>query len=1095
MKKYIPLLILPLLAFNAQLFAQGMHVKQYNYTNFINDKKVVTPTLEKLSSQQARQHPEYGILPYNAQCAECTELIDKRTEYTRFYVDPTTPGHTYSQTSHFPLHYKSSANDVWHTIDKRLMPVAGKPGVFAAPNQPIPTGCDINNRLTSLSVNGFEFKFNHNPTMYFVDEGIASTATLPANFNNYTAGNEGIEIKNVWDGIKMQETFSTGLIKASYIIDAPLQLPISKGYMVIEDHFTLPQGYTITEDGGDRVDGKYYRGNYSIRNEKGEALIEYSMPIYIDAIAVGMYGMYSLKQEGTNYTLSMFVPINWLTRKENVYPIVIDPSVSGTVQIGNFTSSGNASAALAFTTMSLGSCDYHMVDTVPGKSTLTDAYVDLEYKLTYRNDCGSPPLSAPFCTFSQVSMEVQLDECNTTTGLLACNPAQAPYTGTCTTDPVLVPGAGRIHINNFNPNYLTCIAPQCPDYILHFTLKDRDSICGDVCDYLCAEGTIWMMTVEGCQLTGNITQDKTQVCAGQPVTFTAHPSCGVPPFHYVWTSDGGNTLDTIYSSATYTIYPQTIGQVTTACIIIDACGIEATTNFLDVNVIASPSADAGPDVTLCSGGTATIGGNPTTNGSSTIQWTGENATAQGYLSAANIPNPTITVPNGTIDTFFYAVRTSNGTCFRTDTMYVYSIATTAIVNAGLDDTICAGGVVNLGGSPTAPTGSTVSWSSTDATALTWLNSTSATNPIATVPANTTGLYYYIASAAVAGCTGTDTVIITSLGKPLANAGTNVNLCQGGTATLGGNPTTNNAASTTWAGSSAAANSWLSSSSAANPTVTIPTDTVASVYYLLTTNDGVCTSTDTIFVSSHANPVVVIDTSGNTNICSNQSVTLNVLGTYTSYLWSNGATTPTISVNQSGIYNVTATDANGCTGISNAVTVSSITVPDIHVYPDTTINFGDSVMLYTDIDLTGTSIDSYIWTPNPLLSCDTCLNPYATPPADSYFGLSVHTLGCLISDSAFIRVLYKDNFYIPNAFTPNGDGNNDEFYIQTQNGVKVILFQVFDRIGEKVHEGNYPWNGYYKGKPCQPGVYVYIFRLGFYDDDRGILRKGSVTLIR
>ena len=93
------------------------------------------------------------------------------------------------------------------------------------------------------------------------------------------------------------------------------------------------------------------------------------------------------------------------------------------------------------------------------------------------------------------------------------------------------------------------------------------------------------------------------------------------------------------------------------------------------------------------------------------------------------------------------------------------------------------------------------------------------------------------------------------------------------------------------------------------------------------------------------------------------------------------------------------------------------------------------------------------------------------------------------------MLQQNNFYIPNAFTPNGDGNNDEFYIQAQSGVKVLLFQVFDRIGEKVHEGSFPWNGYYKGKACQPGVYVYLFRLGLFGDDQGILRKGSVTIIR
>jgi gliding motility-associated-like protein len=153
------------------------------------------------------------------------------------------------------------------------------------------------------------------------------------------------------------------------------------------------------------------------------------------------------------------------------------------------------------------------------------------------------------------------------------------------------------------------------------------------------------------------------------------------------------------------------------------------------------------------------------------------------------------------------------------------------------------------------------------------------------------------------------------------------------------------------------------------------------------------------------------------------------------------------------------------------------------------------MLYSDANLGSSSIDSFNWYPGINISCITCATPFVSPPTDQIYGLVVHTGGCTVGDSVLIRVILPNNFYIPNAFTPNGDGANDLFYIEAQSGVHVVLFQVFNRIGEKVHEGNYPWDGTYKGKPQPPGTYVYIFKLGLFGDEKAVFRKGSVALIR
>lgn len=1067
-----------------------MHVKQPNFTSFNTDKKQVTPTLLQNSTAKAKQHPEFGVLPYTAQCSECVELIDQRTINSRQFINPNYEGQTYSQSSYFPLHYQKFEGDVWHTIDSRLRPDARNKGVYVAANQPVPTKCDLNKKTASVTEQGFEFEFSKNLTCYFFDENSVYTKAETGNYANYTIGEEGLNVKNLWSGIDLQQIFTTGEIKTNFVIPAPLQLPVKSGWMVIEDHFTLPSGYTFEESKhGDHLADGGYRGDYLVRNEKGDTLVMYEKPIYIDAKAFGMHGIYKLLKNGNDYTLQIMVPVEWLNKPDHTYPIMIDPIVFGITKIGNFRLAG-LSANMGFTSMALGSCDYNMTVQVPGMSTLTNTYVDLEYQLTYDNTCGVPALPPPFCTFSQVTMEVRNDSCNTTTGLLACNPANPPFTGTCTTDPNLVPGANAILINSFVPNYLQCIEPQCPAYTIAFTLKNRDSVCLDQCGYLCARGNLWRMTVEACTVDGSISQDKTQICAGEPVVFTAQPNCGVPPYHYIWSY--GNVVDTVYGSDILTVYPQQ--DIIMSCIILDTCNNPAFANDLNVTVVSSPPASAGNDVYLCEGGNAFLGGNPTSNLSATIQWSGSTPLVQSWLNSTTIQNPTGFIPAGTIDTFFYVVRASDFTCFRTDTVYVFS-SPSPTANAGPDINICAGGNITLGGSPTSNAGS-ILWSGENNTVSSWLNSTTVANPSVNVPSGTVDTFFYVVNTTTANCFNSDTVVVFSKPSPSANAGNNVVLCEGGTATLGGNPTTSSGATIVWSGENAMADGYLSSNSAANPTINVPVGTIDTFYYAVTASDLTCSRSDTVLVFSAQNPTAVIDTGGSTRICSNQSVNLFVTGSFVSYAWSNGSTTASINVNQAGPYSVTVTDASGCTAVSNSVLITTVPVPSVTVYPDTTIMYGDSVTLYTDINLSSASVDSFVWYPAVNIACPTCNTPVVTPDAAAqYYGVNIFSSGCIATDSALIRVIFPNNFYIPNAFTPNGDGNNDLFYIQAQGGVKVILFQVFDRWGEKVHEGSYPWDGTYKGKPVPMGVYVYIFKLGLFGDDQSIFRKGSVTLIR
>ena len=110
-------------------------------------------------------------------------------------------------------------------------------------------------------------------------------------------------------------------------------------------------------------------------------------------------------------------------------------------------------------------------------------------------------------------------------------------------------------------------------------------------------------------------------------------------------------------------------------------------------------------------------------------------------------------------------------------------------------------------------------------------------------------------------------------------------------------------------------------------------------------------------------------------------------------------------------------------------------------------------------------------------------------------IAYNALMCADSTQLPITVLPPQNFFIPNAFTPNGDGNNDIFMVYTEEGATLMSFKVFNRWGEKMHDGLYPWDGMWKGKQAPGAVYVYEANIHLIDLNIDILRKGSVTLIR
>jgi gliding motility-associated-like protein len=148
------------------------------------------------------------------------------------------------------------------------------------------------------------------------------------------------------------------------------------------------------------------------------------------------------------------------------------------------------------------------------------------------------------------------------------------------------------------------------------------------------------------------------------------------------------------------------------------------------------------------------------------------------------------------------------------------------------------------------------------------------------------------------------------------------------------------------------------------------------------------------------------------------------------------------------------------------------------------------------------VSGYLWTPATGLSDPTIADPVADPAANTLYTLTVTAPGGC-SDSGTILVNVYTPLSIPGAFTPNGDGHNDIFYVLGGPvNSQVEDFAVYDRYGAEVFhvhdvapgDATHGWSGYFRGSPAPLGTYVYSVLMKFADGSRQIY-KGTVILIR
>lgn len=296
---------------------------------------------------------------------------------------------------------------------------------------------------------------------------------------------------------------------------------------------------------------------------------------------------------------------------------------------------------------------------------------------------------------------------------------------------------------------------------------------------------------------------------------------------------------------------------------------------------------------------------------------------------------------------------------------------------------------------------------------------------------------------------------------------------------------------------------------ANATHTYPQPGLYVVTLTESTQAGcVKSGTDTVRVLRTPDPSI----SSLPSVCINNSISfegvLAVPDTAITWKWDfgNGLTSagqqPAVTYTQAGNFMVHASAANslGCSDTtSTTVTVNNL--PTVTITGDTSVLVGMGITM--PVSFSSNAV-WYNWTPADHLSCTDCPNPYANPKFTTTYQVTVTDSNNCTSSRyiTLITLCNNKNFFIPNTFSPNRDGNNDIFYPRGTGIDRIQAMRIFNRWGEPVYEkrffpANDPasgWDGTYKGKPASTDTYIYMIDI-ICENATIITYKGNVTLIR
>jgi gliding motility-associated-like protein len=285
------------------------------------------------------------------------------------------------------------------------------------------------------------------------------------------------------------------------------------------------------------------------------------------------------------------------------------------------------------------------------------------------------------------------------------------------------------------------------------------------------------------------------------------------------------------------------------------------------------------------------------------------------------------------------------------------------------------------------------------------------------------------------------------------------------------------------------------------------NTTASYYVLVTNSNGCSKIAGPVLLSFVSYPSASISPKDSVVICEDKFVTLIAVSDQpVSVTWVyNGSPLSqvgsTISTNISGVYSIIVENQFGCkTTSSKSTKVIAVKKPIVLLTHDTTVFAGDAFQ----INVKGDLANKYEWTPIDYLNCINCRQPICTPERTITYKLEASNIAdCIGTDTMRVHVICNDKqFYIPNMISPNGDGNNDVFYVRGKGVRRIKELKIFDRFGKSVFqrenfEANntlYAWDGSINGTLLDAGVFFYYVEIECILGDTFIY-KGDITILK
>lgn len=645
----------------------------------------------------------------------------------------------------------------------------------------------------------------------------------------------------------------------------------------------------------------------------------------------------------------------------------------------------------------------------------------------------------------------------------------------------LMASGGVSYLWNTTPAQITVFANVTPSVTTTYTVVVTDALgCSETDDVLVTVNPKPVVTAS----------NDTTICYGDTISITSGGGS-----NYVW-----STIP-VQNTQSITVYPSANTLYT-----VSVTGLLGCTDTEDVIVLVIQTnnlANAGPDTTICEGDSTTL---------LAI------FTAPFYLWSTSPPQNTasITVMPTSSITYILTVTDSIG-CYDIDSVDVI-VQPLPVVFLGNDTSVCYGDSVTFDAGPGTysylwQNNSTSQTYSATSTGILWVEvmdtygcsnidsvnfvvmaepyvsfgpdttvcsedtitfdagggyinylwQDASTNQ--TFTTNNSGLYWVIIEDSI-GCSGYDSITLSIYQPTVISIGNDTSICFGESVTF--DP-------------GSGFNSYLWHDASTNQTYTA---TLAGLYWVAIIDTNSCKTRDSVVL--FINPLPVIDIGNDTTLCSDEYLTLDPGSGFANYLWQDGSTSQTYTADKAGFYWITVEDGNGCIS-KDSLTLVMFKRPEVNLGEDKFICNDHSFILDGGPDGV-----TYLWQ-------DGSGRRSYTAAESGVYWVEVTNGTCIGRDT--ITLFICTEIWIPNAFSPNGDGINDEFKAF---GYGVTKFQmlIFDRFGRVIFESNdinIGWDGTSRNMVCPLGVYTWLV---IYEGIGNVIleweakrKQGTVTLFR